>query len=332
MKIKNKSKTGIVFLNEPKLSEHKVDSKFNRRRKSLIPHVKKFISNHKRFKGKKCSVTFAEKGASSLISIIEISDEKLVLKIPLSIAHSLDEAEFLKVWEKAGVQVPHVFESGMLNGHQYTLMEYIDAKILKDVYRKGEMIRKEMYIELGKILHVMHTPKAEGYGRSLGNKAEFSSFQEWFLSPEMQKKINYVKENNLLGEEHGSLDLAFKILITHVNKNKKSSYCHDDFGTSNIFATNPLTVFDSNPRFNDGYMDLGRSILMTIYNDSGFERGGKQLIKGYFKGKKYNKKALQASILLNAYMKFPYSHKTERLEQIGYVRKYLVKTRHLLEK
>src|SRR3989338_1678578 len=271
-----KSSSKIVILNEPKLSEHEVDQKFNTRRINLIPHVKDFISTHERFENKEIKVTFAEKGVSSLISMIENTNEKLILKIHLSLSHSLGEAQFLKIWEKAGVKVPHVFEDGVINGHAYTLMEYIDAKILKDVYRKGEMIRKEMYVELGKILRVMHEPEAQGYGRIIDGKAQFATFEEWLQGEDVQKQVKYVQENKLLGDEHGSLSLAFEILKEHVSKENKSSYCHDDFGTANIFATNPLTVFDPNPRFNNGYIDLGRSMIIAIANDNGKLEIGEQ--------------------------------------------------------
>src|SRR3989344_7939285 len=126
----NSKNTNIIFKNEPKLSEHEVDSKFNERRITLIPFVKDFISNHDLFKDKGVSVTFAQKGISSLVCIIESLNEKLVLKIHLSVSHSLGEGQFLKVWEQAGVKVPHVIEDGMLNGHAYTLMQYIDAPML----------------------------------------------------------------------------------------------------------------------------------------------------------------------------------------------------------
>ena len=121
-------------------------------------------------------------------------------------------------------------------------------------------------------------------------------------------------------------------MTEHVNKEKRSSYCHEDFGTANIFATNPLTVFDPNPRFNNRYIDLGRSVMRTIYNDSGLTRAKDQLIRGYFNGEPYDERVLQASILLNAYMKFDYAHKIGRLKQIDCIRKYLTETKYLLEK
>ena len=332
MKFKEQPASKITFHNQPKLSIHEVDSKFNARRIELIPHVEKFISNHERFKGKEVNVTFAEKGVSSLVSIIETPHEKVVLKIPLSIAHSLGEAQFLKVWEQAGVKVPHVIEDGMINEHSYTLMEYVDAKPLSETYRKGEMVKMGIYVELGKTLRIMHTPEAMGYGRVVDGKAQYSRFEDWLLGDEdVQKKIRYIQEHKLLDAEHGSLELALKILTEHVNRENKSSYCHNDFGTSNTFATNPPTIFDPNPRFNNRYIDLGQTMMRMIYINNGLTQAQEQLIKGYFGDEPFDKRVLQASILLSAYMKFPYSYKTKNLERIQGVREYLVQNKHLLE-
>ncbi|KKP87334.1 MAG: hypothetical protein UR90_C0008G0003 [Parcubacteria group bacterium GW2011_GWC1_35_8] len=327
-----KTSPKISFHNEPRLSEHEADKNKNEKRVNLIPFVKDFISNHERFKGKEVNITFALKGNSSLVCIVETPEGKLVLKIRLGVTGTSGDVKFFKVWEEAGVKVPHILEDGKINGHQYTLMEYVDAKPLNEVYKKGEMVEKEIYVELGKILRAMHMPKAEGFGRCVDGKAEFSRFEDWLNSPGIQKKIKYVEEHKLLGEEHGSLELAIKILTEHVNKEKRSSYCHEDFGTANIFATNPLTVFDPNPRFNNRYIDLGRSVMRTIYNDSGLTRAKDQLIRGYFNGEPYDERVLQASILLNAYMKFDYAHKIGRLKQIDCIRKYLTETKYLLEK
>jgi len=80
MEFKDKD-TNIIFKNEPKLSEHEVDNKFNERRINLIPHVNDLISSHDLFKDKEVSVTFAQKGISSLVCIIESSNEKVIRKI-----------------------------------------------------------------------------------------------------------------------------------------------------------------------------------------------------------------------------------------------------------
>ena len=317
----------IIFKNEPKLSEHDVDKKFNERRMNLVSYVRDFISNHELFKDKEVSVTFAQKGISSLVCILETSDEKLVLKIHLSVSHSLGEGKFLRAWEQVGVKVPHVIEDGMLNGHAYTLMEYVDAPILGEVYSNEELLKNGTYFEMGQTLSVMHSPKAEGYGCVVDGEAEFSEFKDWIMSEDMQKRYRYVEENALLGEEHGSLAVAIEILVEHTDSEKKSSYCHDDFGTLNIFATHPITVFDPNPKFNNRYIDLGRTLYNYIVNKGVFPQ---QLVDGYFGNKPHDEKVLHASILISSYFKFPYAHKTKKLKSMQTIQGYLIKNKHLL--
>lgn len=318
--------SNIVFKNEPKLSENEADSKFNERRIALIPQVEQFISSNKRFKGKETSISFAHEGVSSLICIIETQDEKLVLKIHLSILRSTDEGQFLSVWEQAGVSVPHVLEEGMLNGHAYVLMDYIDAPLLGEKYSKEKLIDNGLRSEMGSTLRKMHEPKGEGYGHLIDGKGEFSSFKDWLASENMQNRFKYVKDNGVLGEEHGSLPLACKILLEYIG-DKKSSYCHFDFGSKNIFATNPITVFDPNPELNNGYLDLGRSVVIGLAHGGVFPN---QLVDGYFADESCNEKVLQAAILVNSYYKFNYWHKINKLKAIKNVQDYLLRTKDLL--
>lgn len=317
----------IIFKNEPKLSENEADNKYNERRIALIPQVEKFISSHERFKGKETSVTFAHKGVSSLISIIETPDEKLVLKVHLSILRSMDEGQFLNVWEQAGVKVPHVIEEGMLNEHAYVLMEYIDAPILGEKNNRDELIEKGLRSQMGATLHAMHEPKAEGYGRIIDGKIEFLNFKDWLMSEDMQKRFQFSKDNGLLGEEHGSLSKACEILLEYIEDSKKSSYCHFDYGDKNIFATDPITVFDPNPQLNNGYIDLARSVVNSISHDGKLPQ---QMIDGYFSGSKCNEKVLQAAILINSYMKFFYWYKINKIKNIKNVQEYLIRTKDIL--
>jgi hypothetical protein len=325
-----KNMAKITFANQPKLSEHEADAKFNEVRISLLPYITEYLSSSEFFKDKEVIVNFSHKGVSSLVAIIEITGEKYVLKISLSESYSFGEGQFLQAWEKVGVKVPHVFETGKIFNRPYTLMECIDALPLSDVLETfDEQKRKEATVEMGRILQTMHTSVASGYGRSLEGEPEFATFKDWLDCPDMKKRFDYVLENKLLGDEHGSVARMSEILIAHALASK-STYCHDDFGSPNIFATEPLTVFDPNPRFNDGYIDLGRSLFGSIVYGRG-EQVCEQLIEGYFDGKPYDKQALHASILLASYMKFPYSHKTKRMENIKRAQDYLIKNRYLLE-
>jgi fructosamine-3-kinase len=324
----------IVFNNEPKLSEHEVDQEYNERRLRLSPLIKEFIFNHKRFEGKEVKVNFSHRGVSSVVSIIETPDERVVLKVTLSLNYSSGEGPFLKVWEEAGVRVPHVIENGTIGGHAYVLMEYIDAEPLSEKFNNEQLVNEGYVLEMGQILHTMHETKTKGYGRFRDKEgkaeAEFQTFKEWLDSELVKDRIDYVKEKDLLGKElQGILPLALKILTELTDKDRESSYCHDDFGAGNIFATKPLTVFDPNPRFNHPYLDLGRTIAITISGGK-YEGAVSQLIEGYFAGEKFDNRALQASILLNCCLKFRYWDLTKKTKRIKNLQDYLIKNKAVL--
>jgi fructosamine-3-kinase len=322
----------IVFTNEPKLSDQEADKNFNERRLGLLPHVKEFISTHVLFRNKATRVTFATRGISSLVSTIETPTEKVVLKIPLSRDYSHGESQFLNTWEQVGVSVPHVMESGVIDEHPYVLMEYVDAPTLSEKYTHEELVEKGIYSEMGQTLRKMHSAVAEGYGRVVDGKAKFATFTEWIDSKDMQHRVEYVREHGLLDEQHGAFAEIRDMLIHHDHTNPVSSYCHDDFGSANIFATEPITIFDPNPRFNNGYIDLGRSLMIHIAN-GGTDESKMQLLDGYFGGNQHDQEALHASIALATYMKFPYWHKvrSKRVAMIENITSYLVKNRHLLK-
>lgn len=301
----------------------------NEKRASLVPFVRDFILAHERFKDKEVNVAFAHEGVSSLISILETGGEKIVLKIDLWKGDSKNEAQFLKVWEQVGVRVPRVLEEGILGEHSYLLMEYIDAPILEKTYSGEECTEKGIYLEMGCTLRLMHAPEARGYGCVIEGKAEYSEFKDFLLDEHIQKKIRYAEENKLLGNEHGSLALAFEILIKHTHRENRSSYCHDDFRPANIFATQPLTVFDPYPGFNNRYLDLGRTVMLLIAQDGTFPE---QFIEGYFQGEPYDKRALHAVILLTAGIKFRFWNQTKKFKGIKNVQEYLMRNKHLLVK
>ena len=327
----------VLFLNQPKISPHAVDTKFNERRMFLVPQIEEFISNHELFKNNAVSVTFSHAGVSSLVAILEIPEEKFVLKIPLAFKPYSPEGMFLEAWEQVGVSVPHVIENGLLHEHPYFLMKYIDAKTVSEAYPGKEKVTERIFVEMGKTLRQMHQSKAQGYGLATLGKPPYSDFKTWIekdiLSPESRtyKKFVYIKEHNLLhAEEHGDIYKALEILIDYVQKDTRSTYCHYDFGASNIFATKPLTVFDPDCMFNHPYIDLGRTIFIHVFKDYNLSPIADQIYEGYFGNEQCNRKVLQASILLNAYSKFEYWHSTNS-SRVQDAQAYLSATKHFLE-
>jgi len=319
----------VHLVNEPLLSEFAVDQKFNERRANLVPQVRDLIATHELFSDQEVNVEFAHTGVSSLVCFVDAGADRYVLKVPLSLSDGGgSEAEFLRRWEAAGVSVPHVFSSGQLGEHAYTIMQRVDAPLLSEVIDEGTA-REAVYIDMGKLLARMHSPQTAGYGRIVAGTPQFPTFKEWLSSEDIAKRIQVVRENNLLSDEHGSIDRAFDHLIIYGEKHPMSTYCHFDYSAPNIFATDPLTVFDPSPMLNNGIIDIGRSMHSMIA--TGQPEAAEQLQEGYFASDRpYDPHALQASILLNAYWRFPYAHQKGRTEVIENTRRYLAATRHLL--
>lgn len=319
----------IIFTNQPKLSEHEIDQARNERRLGLVPEIEKYISNYPLFKDKEVKVFFAQKGVSSLVCILETPENKFVLKIPLS-SKPKYEGAFLNAWESAGVEVPHVIEEGSIGGFGYILMEHIDAKSLIEFYKQEGLIKEKVFAQMGSTLRQMHVAEGNGYGLVVAGKGEFDSFESWLFKDDgIKKKFDYVKENKLLsGEDHGSIEEACQILVEHVRKDPRSTYCHNDFAPENIFATSPITVFDPDPVFNHPYIDLARTIVIGISRCG--PEAASQITEGYFKDEKYDKKALQAAILVEAYMKFRYWNETNQSKRLTRLKSYLSQTKNNL--
>ena len=317
----------IIFRNQPKLSGHEADKKYDERREALISEIESFVSSDELFEGKEVSIEFSHNGVSSLVAFIETGDEKFVLKIPLSLSGNEGEGEFLRAWEEVGVKVPHVVKEGNLGAHSYLLMDYIDAPTLSEAVKDG-LVKEDTAFKEGQILRKMHTTKAEGYGLMSDGKPEYETFKEWLFSEEITKMIEVVQENNLLGDEHGPIKKALEVLIDYVGMNPESTYCHFDYGSSNMLATEPLTVIDPDPIFNNGIIDIGRSILLTA--SGGHAEAAERLKEGYFEDSDIDTKALQAAIILNAYLKIAYWHKKGKIKSVKNVQKYLAETSGLL--
>ncbi len=321
--------SSITFLNKPRMSNHVVDQRTNERRLEVAEKLEDFLGTHSIFKEKDITVSFAEKGVSSLVCIIDTGNQKYVLKVPSNIEMAKQETLFLNKWKEVGVTVPNIFEQGVLGDHAYILMEYIDAENLRDHFKLNGLIREKVFVTMGEVLRQMHTAKAVSFGKPVGERGEFETFKSWFLGPDgYTRKAGDIQEFNLLGNEYGSIQKAVDILIQGTDT--ESVYCHYDFAPENIFATNPITVFDPVPMFNNPFMDLSRTIVIAV-SRCGTSEVVSQLIEGYFKGEEYDKRLLHAAIFVQAYMKFPYWNKTAQSKRLEYVREYLLNNKNLFE-
>lgn len=320
-----KQSSKVCFKNQPKLSGEEIDKKRDKRRVALVSQVENFLSTDEMFKNREVGVEFSHEGISSLVCFVEVGDEKFVLKIALNDTVSDgSEALFLKTWEIAGVKTPHIFKEGEFVGGPYVLMEYISAPTAEAKYKDGEIAKEDMYFEAGKILRDMHKPESTGFGKVIDGKGEYASFNEWIDSPDMEKRVRYVEDNNLLSLEHGDFSHARDILVDYVGGSNKSSYCHFDFGAGHLFATEPLTVFDPNPLFNNGYIDLGRTLVNYIAATGSYPQ---KIVDGYSREVRLDEKVLHAAIFINIVYKMPYQHQKGKIQVIQNFQNYLVKNK-----
>ncbi len=314
----------ITFSNLPKLSPHEVYTPFNERRGALIPHIEKYLNEHPLFRGKDIEVFFPSAGAASLTCILNVSGDKKVLKIPLSPKSFYEqEGSFLRAWENVGVAVPHVIEEGVIDGGHYLLMDFVDAKTLQETYKKGEVIRKEIFVKMGNLLRHMHEAKSEGFGSVKNGKGCYARFDEWLSDEIPRRKISQESTTH-------DFSRAMTILTTYIGTSSQSSYCHNDFAYQNIFATEPLTVFDPVPIFNHPYMDLASAIAKAIGRGISDE-ASTQLIKGYFGDDLVvDRRALQAALVIQSHILFSTWIQTGKDQGIKDVRAYLDKTKEFL--
>jgi len=317
------SKPNVILRNEPKLSEHEIDDDLNKMRIEFIPYIQDFVAEHELFKNEaEVGIEFAQDGISSVITIIDTPANKLVLKIPRSKTFAVGEGQFLKVWAKAGVTVPEIIETGEINEYPYTLMKFIDAPTLDKKCSREELLTNEKFTEMGKYLRLMHSEKVTGYGRVVDEKPEFETVEEWLEGADMKKRFDYIYEHNLLEGVEGELTKALDV-IKQNSKKEKSTYCHDDFVPPNMFATDPITIFDANPRFNSIYYDLGKIKFFDIaFNNS--RESLDQLFKGYFNEASCDNQVLNAYTFLTFCMKCPYWHKSGREKELEGVKNYFI--------
>lgn len=311
----------IVLRNEPKISEDVADADLNEMRLEFVPHIKDFVATHDLFKDVEVvGIEFAHKGVSSVIAIIDTPTNKWVLKIPRRGVSSAGEGQFLKVWEEAGVTVPQIIDTGEIHGSAYTLMQFIGAPTLDDCYTYEELVANGTFTEMGKTLRLMHVTPASGYGFVVDGKPEFETVEEWLAGEDMKKRFDYIEKHNILEGIEDELAKALDVITQHA-KEAGSTYCHDDFGQPNIFATDPITIFDPSPKFNSGYSDLGKVKFFNVAF-SGSSEALKQLLDGYFGDDVCDDRVLNAYTLISFVYKCPYWQKKGRDKELQKVKGY----------
>jgi hypothetical protein len=270
------------------------------------------VLEHELFAEKNVSAEFSHQGVSSLVCILDTGSEKYVLKTHHSIIAGNGEPIFLKQWEGVGVKTPHVLEYGKLGETTFSLMEFVDAPIL-NTQRIHGMLRNGIWQEVGQTLARMHEAKSSGFGRPAEGGGEFETFEGWAASESVQKRIIYVVENGLVHEE--AARSSFEVLNAYTLEHPETCFCHYDFTAPNMFATEPITVFDPNPTHAPGLLDIARTLFLT--HCSGLSEEAEEIKKGYFGTEDPDKELFHAALVWNALNKFAQWGPRKKDEEIG---------------
>ena len=120
--------------------------------------------------------------------------------------------------------MPRVLESGRIHGHEYVLMQYVNASMLNKAYSDEKMREMGIYEEMGRTLRIMHGPKAKGFGKFLDGKAEFEKFEDCIK--DIKAFVDFAEKEGfseivLLGHSLGCSKVAYYYYKTHDKRIKK---------------------------------------------------------------------------------------------------------------
>lgn len=319
-----------------------------KRNEQFAQAVAKFISDDSRFDGQKVRVQFPQTGATSFVCFLATDEGKMVFKVPSKPGYHAGELKAFAAWEKRGVAAPHIFENGTVEivkddtaeTQPYVLMSYIGEKPLNEAHTRDELLTEGIYADMGTLLRDMHetTPEEAGFGL-IGpeGEAQFKHFGEWMNSEKMQKHIAYVIENGLADAD--AIAKARTVLLEYAEKNPRTTYCHMDFSPQNVFATEPLTVFDPGIELNLPYIDVGKTVVCNVPDG---EEAIEQILSGYERGDnksalplRLDRKVIQAAVVITALRKLVFLHKNAHEEKyagrVEALQKYFADHSSLLE-
>lgn len=293
----------ITRVNEPKQSLFETDRWINRRRRSLVGSLERFVLESPSFRSRHLTLKFAGSGNSSLVCFIDGDADAYVLKLHLR-GTCVAETHFLKAWKGVRVSVPEVVDHGNMGDTSYILMNRVCAPLLSTALRRGATMPRP-YFEMGRTMRVMHSVQTNGYGAFVSGHGEYTTMKEWLYSDPIQMRIDAAFTNNLLGLSQDDLDQAFDELIHYSDRQKATSYCHYDFSPGNVLATQPLTVVDPFPLVNVGLLDLGRTVHLMAAKMVA-PGGIDEFIRGYFGDESVDIRVIRAAVIVSAYTKCYY--------------------------
>ena len=170
------------------------------------------------------------------------------------------EAEVLGVRNKYWIKTPEVYHKSSILFNKKNI-SYIIMEHIKPTKKIEEENQEKLAYEIGENIARMTKAKGEWFGWI--NKIEKGTpiwdydTVERYYNAFNEKYIKTLLEEKIIGESDKEKTYkAIQILKNDFNKWAKPSLNHDDARLHNIFLTDPITIFDPNPRLDHPLYDL----------------------------------------------------------------------------
>lgn len=264
-------------------------------------------------------------GESSVVFRVYTESNTYVVKMRGDDEGLEAEASFLNAWEKQGVKVPHIYSVRSANKDlpvSILVMEFINAPILSKSMSTNEMVKKGITRELGRTLARMHEATGTGFGFS--RKSDeltgiFGSLTEEIDQTLFGKHTNWLIQKGVITERDVEIARkATKILEEDIRNGTKPTLTHNDFRPYNMFATEPITIFDPDPRITHPAIDLAYSTLKPLINKPASIDEKDEFLAGYREIHTVDDRILAAATVLRGVRKL---HTWQRKGRTGQVKK-----------
>lgn len=245
-------------------------------------------------------------GETSVVFLVKSPELTYVAKLTRHPETVEREAVFFEKWAEQGVRIPRVLALHTTNDQipvSIVSLEYIDAPILSRFLNTEQRVKKGVAREMGRTLASMHRAKGEGFGFPIPEnrtKGNFVTFKEEFENTFLKRRANWLKEQGVITDQDlSSTQTAIEIIEKDLRSGIKPSLVHDDFRPYNIFASEPITVFDPNPRITHPFMCLALTLIKSEVESGTFGKQERdEILSGYSEITKVNNHVLSAAIVL----------------------------------
>ncbi|KKQ23933.1 MAG: hypothetical protein US62_C0012G0016 [Candidatus Woesebacteria bacterium GW2011_GWA1_37_8] len=276
------------------------------------------------------SITPFTQGESSVVFKVVTESSPSVVKMTPEAGGVEAESHFLLAWEKEGIKIPQIISIRPQDKEipvSILVSEFIDSALLIDALTTQQMIEKGISKELGRMLAKMHRAKGKGFGFPIVGNENHGSFETF--SEEMEKtlfgdRISWLLTHGVLNQfdvdvAHG----AVEILEADIQKGGLPSLTHNDFATYNMFATEPITIFDPDPRITHPAICLAYTLLKSQVNEYPDLTESSEILSGYREITPIDDETIAAGIVLRGIRKIHTWHREGKLSQLDKLKKVI---------